>query len=165
MVEIRIGIPAVFIHQLDCFSIIVFINQNEKNGRGKTYYSVIAGLQTLQEKIKDKYELVSYNFGDALTDFKTPAYTEKETDISNAIDEVFTRHGSQNIGAVILASDGIFNKGNSPLYNRNALGIPFYTIALGDTSVYHQCADRSEPPAGTKHRAGNYGTGRKSDFK
>ncbi|HNY54380.1 MAG TPA: hypothetical protein PKI86_02090, partial [Chitinophagales bacterium] len=28
-------------------------------------------LQTLQEKIKDKYELVSYNFGDALTDFKT----------------------------------------------------------------------------------------------
>ncbi len=92
-------------------------------------------LQTLQEKIKDKYELVSYNFGDALTDFKTPAYTEKETDISNAIDEVFTRHGSQNIGAVILASDGIFNKGNSPLYNRNALSIPFYTIALGDTSI------------------------------
>lgn len=92
-------------------------------------------LQTLQDKIKDKYELVSYNFGDALSDFKKPSYTEKETDISNAIDEVFTRHGSQNIGAVILASDGIFNKGNSPLYNKNTLRVPFYTIALGDTSV------------------------------
>ncbi len=92
-------------------------------------------LQSLQEKIKDKYELVSYNFGDALNDFKTPNYSEKETDISNAIDEVFTRHGSQNIGAVILASDGIFNKGNSPLYNKNAVTIPFYTIALGDTSI------------------------------
>lgn len=92
-------------------------------------------LSSLQEKIKDKYELVSYNFGDELTDFSKPAYTEKETDISNAIDELFIRHGSQNIGAVILASDGIFNRGNSPLYNRNALTIPFYTIALGDTSV------------------------------
>lgn len=92
-------------------------------------------LSSLQEKIKDKYELVSYNFGDELTDFSKPTYTEKETDISNAIDELFIRHGSQNIGAVILASDGIFNRGNSPLYNRNALAIPFYTIALGDTSV------------------------------
>lgn len=94
-----------------------------------------AQLQSLQEKIKDKYELISYNFGDELTDFAKPDYSEKETDISNAVDEIFTRHGSQNIGAVILASDGIFNKGNSPLYNRNALTIPFYTIALGDTSV------------------------------
>jgi hypothetical protein len=92
-------------------------------------------LSSLQEKIKNKYELISYNFGDELTDFTNPAYTEKETDISNAIDELFIRYGSQNIGAVILASDGIFNKGNSPLYNKNALTIPFYTIALGDTSV------------------------------
>ncbi len=94
-----------------------------------------AQLSALQEKIKDKYELVSYNFGDELADFTKPTFTEKETDISNAIDELFTRHGSQNIGAVILASDGIFNKGNSPLYNKNALTIPFYTIALGDTTI------------------------------
>ena len=92
-------------------------------------------LISLQEKIKDKYELISYNFGDALKDFKSPDYSEKETDISNAIDELFVRHGSQNIGAVILSSDGIFNKGNSPLYNKNAITIPFYTIALGDTSI------------------------------
>ena len=91
--------------------------------------------QLLQEEIKDKYELISYNFGKELNDYKKPNYTEKETDISNAIDEIFIRHGSQNIGAVILASDGIFNKGNSPLYNKNALTIPVYTIALGDTSL------------------------------
>ena len=92
-------------------------------------------LSDLQKKIKDKYELISYNFGDELKDFKIPNYTEKETDISNAIDELFIRHGSQNIGAVILASDGIFNKGNSPLYNKNALSVPVFTIALGDTSI------------------------------
>ena len=92
-------------------------------------------LAALQEKIKDKFELVSYNFSDQLIDFKTPNFSEKETDISASINEVFTRHASQNIGAIILASDGIFNKGNSPIYNKNALTTPIYTIALGDTSL------------------------------
>ena len=100
-------------------------------------------LQMLQEKIKDRYELISYNFGSGLSDFKSPDYSEKETDISNAMDEIFMRHGSQNIAAVILASDGIFNKGNSPIYNKNALSIPFYTIALGDTSVKKDAMIRS----------------------
>ena len=89
----------------------------------------------LQDKIQNKYQLVSYNFGDALKDFKKPDFTENETDISGVIDELFTRHASQNIGAIILASDGIFNKGSSPLYNKNALTLPIYTIALGDTSI------------------------------
>lgn len=92
-------------------------------------------LESLQEKLKNKFQLISYNFGDVLNEFKKPNYSEKETDISGAIDELFTRHASQNIGAIILSSDGIFNKGNSPLYNKNALSIPFYTIALGDTSI------------------------------
>lgn len=92
-------------------------------------------LAELQDKIKDKYELVSYNFDNELHDFSNPNYAGKETDISNAIDEVFNRHSTQNIGAIILSSDGIFNKGNSPLYNKNALTIPFYTIALGDTAI------------------------------
>ena len=92
-------------------------------------------LSALQEKIREKYDIISYNFGNTLSNFKTPNYTEKETDISNAIDELYMRHGTQNIGAIILASDGIFTKGNSPIYNKNALTIPFYTIALGDTSI------------------------------
>lgn len=92
-------------------------------------------LQALQEKLKEKYDVVSYAFGKTLAPLTTPTYTEKQTDISNAIDEVFVRHSSQNIGAIVLASDGIFNQGNSPLYNKNALRVPFYTIALGDTSI------------------------------
>lgn len=92
-------------------------------------------MDVLREKIKDKFELISYNFGSALSPYTTPDFSEKETDISNALDEVFARHGSQNIGAIVLATDGIFNKGNSPLYSKNALAVPVYSIALGDTSV------------------------------
>ena len=92
-------------------------------------------LKTLQDKVADKYEIISYNFGDVLKDYQQPTFSETETDISNAIDEIFIKHGTQNIGAIILASDGIFNKGNSPLYNKNSLIVPFFTIALGDTTL------------------------------
>ncbi|MBK9329716.1 MAG: VWA domain-containing protein [Sphingobacteriales bacterium] len=92
-------------------------------------------LGALQYKIKEKFELISYSFGNTLSVYQTPDFSEKETDISNALEEVFTRHGSQNIGAIVLASDGIFNKGNSPLYIKNALAVPVYTIALGDTAI------------------------------
>lgn len=92
-------------------------------------------LKQLQKNIQDKYELISYNFGDNLNDFSNPDFSEQTTDISNAIDELYIKHGASNIGAVILASDGIFNKGNSPLYNKNAMIAPIYTIALGDTIV------------------------------
>lgn len=95
----------------------------------------IEQLTALQQKLKDKFEVVSYNFSDKLAELKTTNFSEKETDISAAIDEVFTRHAAQNIGAIIVASDGIFNKGNSPLYNKNVITTPIYTIALGDTTL------------------------------
>ncbi len=100
-------------------------------------------LNALQQKIQDKYQLISYNFDDQLSAFKSPDFMGNQTDISAAIDELLTRHGSQNIGAVILASDGIFNKGNSPIYNKNTFILPFYTIALGDTVLRKDLMIRS----------------------
>jgi hypothetical protein len=43
------------------------------------------------------------------------------------------RFGNQNIGAVVLATDGIYNKGSSPHYVARNLKTSIYTIALGDT--------------------------------
>lgn len=92
-------------------------------------------IDVLQTKLKGKYEVIAYNFGTQIKPFQNPNYTEQETDLSSAIDELYMRNGSRNIGAVILASDGIYNKGNSPLYNKNILAAPIYTIALGDTTI------------------------------
>jgi len=95
----------------------------------------LKNLKKLQENIADKYVLAAYNYGDKLTPYQTPDYTEKETDINSAIDEAFSRHAAENIGAVIITGDGIYNKGNSPLYNAKALQVPVYTVALGDTTL------------------------------
>jgi len=55
MVEIRIGIPAVFIHQLDCFSIVVFwffCKSSQKNDK-VTYTMMTIGLDGKQESNKE----------------------------------------------------------------------------------------------------------------
>ncbi len=39
------------------------------------------------------------------------------------------------MGAVILASDGIYNKGTDPFYAAKRISFPVYTIALGDTTL------------------------------
>lgn len=49
--------------------------------------------------------------------------------INRLNDELLNR----NVGAVVVASDGIFNRGGNPLYEINKIKAPFYTIALGDT--------------------------------
>ncbi len=37
------------------------------------------------------------------------------------------------MGAIILATDGIFNHGGNPLYSINQINAPVYTVALGDS--------------------------------
>lgn len=41
---------------------------------------------------------------------------------------------NQNVGALILISDGIYNKGANPLYASEKLGYPIFSIAVGDTN-------------------------------
>jgi len=62
-------------------------------------------------------------------------FNEKETDISRLFSELKNRYTNLNVGAVILASDGIYNTGANPVYSATQLPYPVYTVALGDTST------------------------------
>ncbi|MGZ4044036.1 MAG: hypothetical protein ACXVO9_12600, partial [Bacteroidia bacterium] len=71
-----------------------------------------------------------------------PDFKEKETDIDNVISEVENNYSNQNIGALILVSDGIYNKGSNPVYSIEKLRFPIYTVALGDTNELKDVAIR-----------------------
>jgi hypothetical protein len=92
-------------------------------------------IEELRSKLDEQFEFRSYCFDDRLIDSFRLNYSGKETDISAAISEINTRYLNRNVGAVILASDGIFNKGTNPLYINNELKAPIYTVALGDTAI------------------------------
>ncbi|MCH8566968.1 MAG: VWA domain-containing protein [Balneolales bacterium] len=54
------------------------------------------------------------------------------TDINNAINQLSQQ--STGFDAVVLVTDGIFNRGLDPSRSAERLGAPFFTVAVGDTS-------------------------------
>ena len=87
----------------------------------------------LESELGNSFEVKTYNFGDKLIEPARVSFADKQTDISGFLDEVIARYSGRNVGALIMATDGIYNKGNNPLYTSEKLKFPIYTIALGDT--------------------------------
>jgi len=95
-------------------------------------------LQKLINVLDEKYDVRTYSFADKIKELNNVdslAFNEKQTDISALFEEIETRYSNRNLGAVILASDGLYNKGSNPVFTSDKLKIPIYTIALGDTTI------------------------------
>lgn len=90
-------------------------------------------LQQLSDQLSGKYEVKVYHFSDRIAagfDFSNHGKLSNATALFNRLNDEYL---NRNVGAVIIASDGIFNRGGSPLYDLNKLKAPVYTVALGDT--------------------------------
>ncbi|MFI5220508.1 MAG: hypothetical protein ACHQNT_13565, partial [Bacteroidia bacterium] len=98
----------------------------------KTYSENFTGMI---DQLKKNYEVRTFSFGDQVKDKIDFDFTDKQTDISKLFYEAGLKFANRNVGAIILASDGLYNTGSNPLYADHSLNIPVYTIALGDTSV------------------------------
>lgn len=95
----------------------------------------LAKLETLKNNISKNFEVKTLLFGNTTSSKKeTPSFNEKETDISNLLSEIENNFSDQNIGALVLVSDGIYNKGSNPIYASEKLSYPVYPVAMGDTS-------------------------------
>ncbi len=87
-------------------------------------------------KLKKKYDIKIYSFGDQVQDSISYKFEDKNTDFSQFLSQIKTKYIYRNVGAMVIASDGLYNKGRNPLYASDFANFPIYTIALGDTSVY-----------------------------
>lgn len=83
----------------------------------------------------ENYDVRIISFDKEVNDSSNFEFNGKETNIYSVIEELESVYGNRNIGALILASDGIFNRGLNPLYSGIESKFPIYTIALGDTSI------------------------------
>ena len=90
-------------------------------------------LKSLQDKLSDKYEVKTYNFSDKVNDGLDFKNQGKLSDASSFFQKIKDEYTNRNVGAVILATDGIFNHGGNPLYSINQINAPVYTVALGDS--------------------------------
>lgn len=90
--------------------------------------------EALQNALGDKYEVKSYSFGEKVREGIDFQFKDKLTNASDLVKNVYDLYSNQNLGALIIASDGIYNEGSNPLYAAAKLNAPVYTVALGDTT-------------------------------
>jgi hypothetical protein len=90
-------------------------------------------LSKLKQQLGDQYDVREFNFGRDLRDGLSDKFDGKQTNISSAIRQLNDRFVNQNIGVLVLATDGVYNQGSDPRYEAKNLKTSIYTIALGDT--------------------------------
>ncbi|MDI1354413.1 MAG: hypothetical protein PSX36_05825 [bacterium] len=95
---------------------------------------LLTSLSALRVALQEKYSVKDLLFGNTAIPGSNPSFDEKETDMDALLNLIDNNYSNQNIGALILTSDGIYNKGANPLYSAEKLGFPIYTIATGDTN-------------------------------
>lgn len=118
--------PIVVIAQDQSESIKAGINDEQLN----VYKS---NLDQLKSKLSAKYDVKSVSFGNEVKDGIDYNFAEKSTNISKVIKDAYDLYYAQNLGAIIVATDGIYNEGTHPMYAAEKNTAPIYTIALGDT--------------------------------
>lgn len=122
--------------------VIVVAQDNSESlvvGKDSSYYKgqYVQQLQELIKQFGEDYDVRPYHFGNVVGEgIDSLTYSEKFTDFSNLLDEVYTTYSGRNLGAIIVASDGLYNKGSNPVYSYKKLNVPVYTVALGDTTVH-----------------------------
>jgi hypothetical protein len=107
------------------------------SGRDSTFIknNFLANLNKLKGAIGEKFTVKTILFGEsAITTADKPDFDKKQTDIENLIKTIDNNYSNLNVGALIIATDGIYNKGGNPVYEAQKLNFPVFSIALGETS-------------------------------
>ncbi len=89
-----------------------------------------------QNQLASTVDIHSFSFGEtlherALDDF---SFTEKYTNHSTAIASLNRISVRENFNAALMFSDGVFNAGETPLYEAERSPIPIFTVLIGDST-------------------------------
>ncbi|MBK9526592.1 MAG: hypothetical protein IPO39_18225 [Bacteroidetes bacterium] len=128
--------------------ILVFAQDNSKsiliNKDSSLYQKEYPdGIRKFLDALKEKYDVKAISWGDHVSEDLNFSYTEQQTDFSTLLDEISIRYGNRNVGAMVIASDGLYNRGSNPVFSGSNLKVPLYTIAIGDTTVHKDLLIRS----------------------
>lgn len=82
------------------------------------------------------FQVDEYLFGQKVREFEKLDFTDQLTDISSLLQTVDRRYYKRNVGAVVLLSDGIYNRGFEPSLLVEKYPFPIHTVVLGDTLSY-----------------------------
>ncbi len=89
----------------------------------------------LADELEKEYEIQRLAFGERVRDTFDFSYQDKISNTSDVFNYINDLYSNENLGAVILATDGIYNEGSNPLYLNTNISAPVFAVAQGDTSI------------------------------
>lgn len=106
-------------------------------GRDSIFYKTEFTQQwhNISNLLDNNYKTETYLFGSEVRISANPDFSDATSDYSEFITHIRNEYQGMNIGAVVIAGDGIYNQGVEPVFAASEIPIPIYTIALGDTNA------------------------------
>lgn len=119
--------------------IITLIDRSESmlnySDSGRVNNELSAFSKDLQKQYEDQFEFEAIDFGQQVR--KTTSsdkFSDEVTDMAEAIQYTRDHYFNRNIGAVVLVSDGNYNRGVHPMYESERMElVPFFGLGVGDT--------------------------------
>ncbi len=119
--------------------LVVILNDESNSIKASTAASTLeqlsTGLDQMKSDLAEKFELVELSFGENLAANQNDTIIPQSTNISSPLEYISETFEDQNLGAIVLTTDGIFNEGKNPLYSDLQIAVPIYSVALGDTTI------------------------------
>lgn len=113
---------------------LLFAQDNSQSilNNDSSYYKdeYLKNIQDLEAQLSKKYDIQHVCFGSNVSYNDSITFSDNETNFSELFNNITNTH--RDINALIIASDGNYNKGINPIYSSKNISSPIYTIALGN---------------------------------
>ena len=113
--------------------------------QSESAYDQIAALQPqldeLRSTLEAQYDVEVLAFGEQVR-AAGDTVRDASSDLSSVLKFVSETYPPEQLGGLVLLSDGIYNQGNDPIYAAQRMVAPVYTVAVGDTAISRDIAIR-----------------------
>lgn len=97
-------------------------------------------VSAMLETLSETYTIKSVQFGSEKRDTLSWQFNQTSTNLSAPLQQVIQENESNNLQAIILATDGIYNEGASPQQTDWPGTGSIFALALGDTTLQRDAA-------------------------
>lgn len=118
---------------------LLFVQDKSGSISASTNSDILSSLESSIDQVKnnlsEKFEIAQIEFAENIKLNPNDTIKSASTNISSPLAYIAETYEDQNLAAVVLVTDGIYNEGKNPLYADMQLSVPIYTVPLGDTTI------------------------------
>lgn len=106
--------------------------------KDSTYYKTdyLQQFGDFKEKLGRDFQVDAYLFGQEPRAFDALDFDDQLTDLASMLKSVERNYYKRNVGAMLLFTDGIYNRGFDPSLIASEFPFPIHTVVMGDTMSY-----------------------------